>query len=343
MTVADHETPTPRKACCTPGGRDPGGVLPASIGSGQALIENPAHAAAGSIEGMLRLEGGTFLMGGEDADGWPADGEGPVREVALRPFYMDATTVTNRQFERFVEATGFRTEAEPYGWSYVFAGQLTKSRRRKLRNGRAVEGLPWWVAVDGACWRKPEGSGSNIKKRPDHPVAHVSWNDAVAYARWAGKRLATEAEWEYAARGGLVGKRYAWGNELTPGGRHRCNIWQGEFPVRNTAEDGYAWTAPARSFPPNGFGFYNMAGNVWEWCGDWFSPDWHVPATSETRENPRGPGFGAAKVMRGGSFLCHASYCNRYRVAARTANAPDSSTTNCGFRCVRDIEPGIGR
>jgi formylglycine-generating enzyme required for sulfatase activity len=162
---------------------------------------------------------------------------------------------------------------------------------------------------------------------------HVSWNDASAYADWAGKRLPTEAEWEYAARGGLEQKLYPWGDDLTPAGRHLCNIWQGEFPTHDTAEDGYAGTCPVDAFPPNGFELYSVAGNVWEWCLDWFSPDFHRIAT---RVNPVGPPSGTAKVMKGGSYLCHASYCNRYRVAARTSNTPDSSTTNTGFRCVRD-------
>ena len=285
---------------------------------------------------MIRLEGGTFLMGSTDADGWPDDGEGPVREVELSPFCLDATTVTNAQFAEFVEATGYRTEAERFGWSYVFHLLVPDKIKRKLRGAREVQGLQWWIGVEGAFWNKPEGPGSNIKKRLDHPVVHVSWNDAAAYAKWAGKRLPTEAEWEFAARGGLVQKRYAWGDELTPNGKHMCNIWQGAFPRRNTAEDGYVGTAPAQSFSRNGYGFYNMAGNVWEWCADWFSPTWHVAARPETRVDPKGPVGGQSRVMRGGSYLCHDSYCNRYRVGARTGNTPDSSTGNCGFRCAAD-------
>jgi formylglycine-generating enzyme required for sulfatase activity len=169
----------------------------------------------------------------------------------------------------------------------------------------------------------------------DHPVVHVSWRDAQAYCQWASKRLLTEAEWEYAARGGGDQTRYPWGSELTPKGKHRCNIWQGKFPEENTAEDGYIGTAPARSYRPNGFGLYNVCGNVWEWCRDWFSPTWHL---SGPIINPLGPDMGEQKAMRGGSFLCHKSYCNRYRLGARTGNTPDSSTSNCGFRCARDVE-----
>lgn len=320
-----------KKACCTPG--QPAGAGPAA---GYPVGSNPQRADKGSLEGMVALEGGRFTMGGTDPDGWPDDGEGPPREIEIQPFYIDRTTVTNRQFEAFVDATGYRTEAEHFGWSYVFLGQLPKSRQRKMRQSHTVPGLQWWYAVEQACWRKPEGPGSKIKSRMDHPVVHVSWNDALAFALWAGKRLPTEAEWEYAARGGLVSRKYCWGDELHPGGKHMCNIWQGDFPEHNSAQDGYAWTAPAKSFPANGYGLYNMAGNVWQWCADWFSADWHLTENKTTRLNPRGPENGTTKVMRGGSFLCHHSYCNRYRVAARTSNAPDSATTNCGFRCVRD-------
>jgi formylglycine-generating enzyme required for sulfatase activity len=281
------------------------------------------------LAGMVRLPGGAFLMGTEDADGFPGDGEGPVREVHLSPFAIDETTVTNAAFARFVADTHYRTDAESFGWSFVFY-KLLSEEVLATRPQLVVE-APWWCALPGACWSHPEGPGSDLSGRMDHPVVHVSWNDAVAYCRWAGKRLPTEAQWEYAARGGLEQKRFPWGDELRPGGEHRCNIWQGRFPDENTLEDGYLGTAPARSFQPNGFGLYNMAGNVWEWCADWFSADFHLTGP---RTDPAGPPDGTARVMRGGSFLCHHSYCNRYRVAARYQNTPDSSTSNTGFRCV---------
>jgi formylglycine-generating enzyme len=311
-------------SCCTPAR----GPAPAAPAAGEPL----RRTSAGSLEGMRPIPAGEFLMGSADPDGWPADGEGPVRPVGLRGFHLDACCVTNEQFNAFVNATAYKTEAERFGWSFVF--HLFLPRGTFERSTQRVAGSEWWCRVEGATWRHPEGPGTNIKRRWDHPVVHVSWNDAVSYAAWAGKRLPTEAEWECAARGGLVQKRYAWGDELTPDGRHRCNIWQGEFPDRNTAEDGYVGTAPARSFPANGYGLYNVAGNVWEWCHDWFSPDYHVRGP---RADPEGPPTGDRKVIRGGSYLCHHSYCNRYRVGARTFNTPDSSTGNTGFRCARDL------
>lgn len=286
----------------------------------------------GSTVGMARIEVGTFLMGAEGPECWLADGEGPVREVALSAYWIDRTAVTNAQFADFVEDTGYVTEAERHGWSFVFHNQIPRAHRRQTRFD-TVTGLSWWARVEKADWRKPGGPGTHIRKKSDHPVVHVSWHDASAFARWAGKRLPTEAEWECAARGGLEQRRYPWGDELTPGRKHQCNIWQGRFPDEDTAEDGWAGTAPARSYRANGFGLYQMAGNVWEWCADWFSPDWHVGESDATRVDPRGPVSGAARVIRGGSHLCHESYCNRYRVGARTGNTPDSSTGHQGFRC----------
>ncbi len=283
----------------------------------------------GDVDGLVQLDGGEFLMGTDDAEGFPEDGEGPVRAVTLRPFRIDPVAVSNARFATFVDATGFVTEAERFGWSFVFAGLLAD----RFPPTRGIEQAPWWRQVFGADWRHPEGPQSSVEDRAQHPVVHVAFSDALAYCRWAGARLPTEAEWEYAARGGLEQARFPWGDELTPGGQHRCNIWQGRFPSVNSLDDGYLGTAPVDAYPPNGFGLHNVAGNVWEWCADWFSP---VTNSSGPAEDPTGPTSGDSKVIRGGSYLCHSSYCNRYRVAARSANTPDSSTGNTGFRVARD-------
>ncbi|MFC7614094.1 formylglycine-generating enzyme family protein [Actinokineospora soli] len=289
-------------SCCTPG-REPGTAT---------AVTRPRPADHARVA-VIPLPGGRFLMGSDD--GYPDDGEGPVREVSVRPFAIAATAVTTAQFAEFVAATGYATDAERFGFSYVFGQFLPADLGHR---SPPVPGVPWWRAVAGATWAAPEGPGSTTEGREDHPVTHVSWSDAQVFCRWAKVRLPTEAEWEYAARGGLEGRTYPWGDELTPGGAHRCNIWQGRFPDHNTEADGYAGTAPVDAFEPNGFGLYNVAGNVWEWCADWFTP-------------------GHSTVMRGGSYLCHESYCNRYRVAARSSNTPDSSTGNIGFRVAADL------
>jgi formylglycine-generating enzyme required for sulfatase activity len=282
---------------------------------------------------MQKLDGGRFLMGTDSPDAFAKDGEGPVRPVVVDPFFIDVYPVTNAQFAEFTQATGYRSESENLGWAFVFQGHIPAERYQELVKA-TVPGANWWCRVNGADWRRPEGPDTDIDSRLNYPVTQVSWNDAMAYCEWAGKRLPTEAEWEYAARGGLEQKPYPWGDELTPGGKHLCNVWQGEFPNIDLAEDGFAGTCPVDAFPPNGYGLYSITGNVWEWCADWFDPRYHVWAT---RSNPVGPGDGVAKVIKGGSYLCHKSYCNRYRVAARTSNTPDSATTNMGFRCVRDL------
>lgn len=294
-------------------------------------IESIAKEVTRFNDKMISLSGGEFLMGTDDSEGFPADGEGPVRKVIIDPFAIDSYAVTNAEFSEFVKDTGYMTESETFGWSFVFYKFIANNLFDRTRQ---LPQTPWWFAVEEAYWYQPEGPGSSIKDRMDHPVIQVSWNDAIAFANWAGKRLPTEAEWEFAARGGLEQKLYPWGDELTPNGIHYCNIWQGDFPKENTKEDGYVGTAPSKSFPANGYGLYNVSGNVWEWCSDWFSkqPDLKL------NTNPIGPETGQSKVMRGGSYLCHKSYCNRYRVAARSSNTPDSATGNLGFRCAISLD-----
>lgn len=262
---------------------------------------------------VVAIPGGELLMGSDGPDAHPADGESPVRRVAVAPFRLAACAVTVAEFAAFVDATGHVTEAERWGWSFVFAGFLPEGAPPT----RAVAAAPWWRQVEGATWRAPEGPGSSVAARADHPVVHVSWGDAAAYCAWAGGRLPTEPEWEWAARGGLVGKRFPWGDELEPGGEHRMNVWQGEFPSCDTGADGWRGTCPVDAFPPNGYGLHNMTGNAWEWVDGRF--DAH-----------------ALKVMRGGSHLCHASYCNRYRTSGRTGSTPDSTTGHCGLRVAFD-------
>lgn len=333
------------KSCCA-AGRQQVELKPLSKSAGAASdssepakTEPKTSGAADSPKAELEkmaaidwvsLPGGEFLMGTNDAEGFPSDGEGPVRRVKVDAFQISACTVTNAQFQTFVQATGYVTEAEKFGWSYVFHLLVSEQIARKVKDVPVQ--TPWWYVVEGADWSHPEGPDSTIEDRMDHPVIHVSWNDAMAFCEWSGTRLPTEAEWEYAARGGLEGMTYPWGNLLKPDGKHMCNIFQGKFPEKNNASDGYVGTAPARSFEPNGYGLYNVSGNVWEWCADWFSPRYHLETAAE---NPLFAKETGRRSMRGGSYLCHRSYCNRYRVAARSSNTPDSSTGNCGFRVVK--------
>jgi formylglycine-generating enzyme required for sulfatase activity len=275
---------------------------------------------------LLSIPGGEFLMGSVGATAYPADGEGPIHTVELSPYRLAAHAVTNDGFAEFVDATGHVTEAESFGWSFVFAGHLPDD----FEETRSVAQAPWWRQVYGADWRHPDGPQSDIADRADRPVVHVTWNDAMAYCAWRGTRL-PEAEWERAARGGLRGRTFPWGDELEPEGRHAMNVFQGTFPAEDTGADGFTGTAPVDAYAPNGLGAYNMTGNVWEWCSDWYSPAYY---RHSAKRDPTGPANGTHRVMRGGSYLCHASYCRRYRVAARSSNTPDSSTGNLGFRVV---------
>jgi sulfatase modifying factor 1 len=302
-------------------------------GEPTALASEPATAREGagsspSDAGMVLLSGGAFVLGSDDRFAYPEDGETP-REVELGPFMIDSRAVSNAAFAEFVAATGYVTEAERFGWSFVFGGLLPDD----FPPTRAVAAAPWWRQVYEANWRRPEGPQSDIADRSDHPVVQVSWNDALSYCTWARKRLPTEAEWEFAARGGLERAAFPWGDELEPEGEHRMNVWQGKFPNDNTIGDGYYGTCPVDAFAPNGYGLYNTTGNVWEWTADWFHPTFRA---TDRRTDPNGPPTGTHRLQKGGSHLCHESYCRRYRVAARQGNEPDSSTGNLGFRCAAD-------
>jgi formylglycine-generating enzyme required for sulfatase activity len=266
--------------------------------------------AAAARQGMVLIKAGSFAMG--STKGMPD--EAPVHQVNVKQFWIDSHEVTNAEFATFAAATNYQTEAEKFGWSGVF----------DLKTGE-------WQKTSGADWRHPDGPGSEAK--PSEPVCQISWNDAAAFAKWAGKRLPTEAEWEYAARGGLAGKQYVWGDDLRPNGKPVANWWQGHFPEQNTGEDGFISRAPVGSFPPNGYGVYDMAGNVWEWCADWFDENYYQH-TSNT--NPTGPAVGKERTIRGGSWMCSENYCTNYRPAARSHATPDSGLNNLGFRCVSD-------
>ncbi len=259
----------------------------------------------------------------------PADGEGPPRRVRVKPFRMDPFAVTNSWFAEFVSETGYQTDAEAYGWSIVYRGFAPRDPHAQY-----VLGTEWWQRVDGASWRHPEGPGTGVESRANHPAIHISWNDATAFAGWAGGRLPSEPEWEHAAKGGAVHARYPWGErepddtEFLP-----CNIWQGHFPDRDTAADGYSGTAPVDAYAPNGYGLYNMSGNVWEWCADRFRVR---SLRAEARTLNASAVADGQRLAKGGSYMCHRSYCYRYRIAARTGVTPDSSAGHMGFRIVFD-------
>jgi sulfatase modifying factor 1 len=277
---------------------------------------------------LLEIPGGKFVIGSDRAHAYPRDGESQ-REFGLDAFQIGACAVSNARFAEFAEDSGYQTDAERFGWSFVFGGLLPD----EFPDTRGIAQAPWWRQVYGADWRHPEGPRSDLDSRGDHPVAHVSWNDATAFCRWAGVRLPTEAEWEYAARGGLEEMLFPWGNDLEAGGEHRMNVWQGTFPDYNTEADGWYGTCPVDAFAANGYGVRNATGNVWEWVGDWFDTAYR---TQDSARNPGGPPRGETRVQKGGSFLCHHSYCRRYRVAARQASTPSSSSSNVGFRVADD-------
>lgn len=336
--------------------------------TGSGLAAPPEAAGAQAPDGMVFIPGGDFTMGSDHAKAWPE--ERPPHRVTVGPFYMDTTEVTNAQFNAFVEATGYTTIAErPLDWEELkkqVPPGTPKPPDDVLQPGSLVftppaESVPlnnpgyWWAWVVGADWAHPEGPASSIEDRMDRPVVHVAWEDAAAFATWAGKRLPTEAEWEFASRGGDENQFFTWGQTPpedldTP----MANTWQGEFPQSNTATDGYAGSSPVGVFPPNAYGLHDMAGNVWEWCSDWYAVNAYVAraqgAAGQPVDNPRGPARSwepgrerePLRAMRGGSFLCHFSYCNRYRPAARQGSAMDTGLSHVGFRCVKDIEPETG-
>ena len=317
-----------------------------------SFVTDPEQNTTAGPEGMAFIPGGTFRMGSHRH--YPE--EAPVHRVTVDAFWMDQTPVTNAQFRDFVRATGHVTFAElvPDPKDYpgtpphmLFAGSLvfkTPTHPVDLRLWGE-----WWSLLKGANWRRPYGPKSNIHGLDAHPVVHVAFADALAYARWAGKDLPTEAEWEFAARGGLDGAEYAWGDEFTPGGKHLANTWQGEFPRQNLGTDGYERTSPVNAYPPNGFGLHDMIGNVWEWTADWYSPRHEADAAKACciPENPRrGREDGSCdpritnvriprKVIKGGSHLCAPNYCRRYRPPARHAEPVDTSTSHLGFRCIK--------
>ena len=294
------------------------------LAAAQAVPAAPASLRDEMRAALLDIPGGFFEMGARTST-YPGDHDSPRRKVRVAPFRIAAHAVSNADYARFTAETGYRTVAEREGWSFVFHLLLDDPGRWT----QSPPGLRWWRRVDGACWSAPEGPGSDTAGRETHPAVHICWYDALAYCNWAGLRLPTEAEWERAARGGLARQKFPWGSELTPGGTFAMNTWQGRFPDHNTAGDGFVGTAPVDAFAPNGFGLYNTTGNVWEWVADRFGP--RPPGDCPLRE-PKGPDQGRARVQRGGSYLCHVSYCDRYHVHSRTRNDPDSSTGNAGFR-----------
>jgi formylglycine-generating enzyme required for sulfatase activity len=333
----------------------------AGLGAAAAMLFRDDRPWGSAPPGMVWIPGGKFAMGTNDSNPRFFDAR-PEHEVEINGFWMDETEVTNEQFAKFVEATGYVTVAEQKPTLEQIMANLRPGAEppppEALVPGSLVfvpsdgpvpwsDEANWWKWTPGACWKHPEGPGSDITSRMNHPVVHVCWKDADAYCQWAGKRLPTEAEWERAARGGLVGKKYAWGDEAPDaGGKWRCNIWQGEFPWKNTLADGYLRTAPVKTYPPNAYGLYEVAGNVWEWCADWYTPDYYKDSP---KKNPRGPEksydprvrpnenpYTPKRVMRGGSFLCSDGFCARYKPYGRGEGDIDTGQSHVGFRCAKD-------
>ncbi|UOG77453.1 formylglycine-generating enzyme family protein (plasmid) [Hymenobacter tibetensis] len=324
-------------------------VASTPVDSPYIAVQAPSH------QGMVWVKGGRFQMGATDREGRPD--EYPAHSVQLAGFWIDATEVTNAQFAAFVQATGYQTVAERKpNWEELKKQLPTGTPKpadellvaASLTFSQPSQPIPlndasqWWRWTPGANWRHPQGPQSTIEGKEGYPVTQVAWEDAVAYARWASKRLPTEAEWEYAARGGLAGKKYSWGDEDVETGKPKANTWQGSFPDHDLQQDGFAGLAPVRSFQPNAYGLYDMAGNVWEWVNDWYTPTYHQTLAGTVAENPGGPTESydpqeptvPKKITRGGSFMCNASYCKGYRASAKMKSSPDTGLENTGFRCV---------
>jgi len=349
---ASGEEKSERSCCAAPSGR---AAILAALHPVATKAEKPA-----TPEGMVWIAGGEFSMGCE----LPGSklNERPIVKVSVEGFWIDEHDVTNAEFRKFVTATGYKTTAErPVDWEEIkkqLEPGTPKPPDEVLQPGSMVftptkgpvdlaDMGAWWAWTIGANWQHPEGPKSNIDGRDDHPVVQVSWDDAVAYAKWIGKRLPTEAEWEFAARGGLGGKRFGWGDEFKPGGKFMANTWDGEFPYKNNKEDGYERSSPVKSFPANGYGLYDMGGNVWNWCSDWYRVDTHarLKLDPSSCKNPQGPKSSYSpehpnqpeRVTKGGSFLCHVDYCESYRPAARRGTPPDTGMSHIGFRCVKSV------
>ena len=329
--------------------------IPARFPSVSVAVTNNIKAGIVSHDEMVWIPGGEFDMGSGDGEGRPD--ELPVHKVKLSGYWMDDHEVTNAQFRKFVDATGYVTTAEKAPVWEDLQKQLpagTPKPADSLLVAASLVFTPpdhpvpldnvsvWWTWKKGASWQHPEGPGSTVKGKDNYPVVQVSWDDAQAYAKWAGKRLPTEAEWEYAARGGLKNKPYSWGDEPVEKGSPKANTWQGNFPNYNNDWDGYKGLAPVKSFAPNNYKLYDLAGNVWEWCNDWYAPDYYESLAGKTSINPGGPAESydpmeptvPKRVTRGGSFMCNASYCKGYRVSSRMKTSPDTGLENVGFRCV---------